>query len=138
MKARFIDHIRRTTFDGAPLIGCFVDGRADLWVPGAEFLGSCSAVVASLFLGEACITDRANLPALLADCRAAQGQAARLHEIRTRRAQRAKAAEFRRRATLDARNHAAWCACWSCGKGGRGVIASAPRMKPRHTWRVNA
>jgi hypothetical protein len=81
----------RVTFDGCRVRVVMVDERASAWVPQGEYLGESSARVLSLFMSEVCITDRADLPALLADCRVARGDVVRLGELRRNRATRAAA-----------------------------------------------
>ncbi len=131
-----VDRFERSTFDGARVLAQFVNGHADLWVFGAEFVGSTSARVASLFLGEVCVTDRSDLPRLFAEWRAADGAPSALVALRVARALRAARAAARAVGVRDIRNHAHVCQCQFCGGRSlpRGYVAAAPRLKPRVQW----
>lgn len=86
-----VSTFERTTFDGTRVCVEMVDARAGAWIPQGEYLGSSSARVLSLFMSEVFITDAADLPALLADCRRAQGIPLALSTLRLNRARRAEA-----------------------------------------------
>lgn len=90
-----VSTFERTTFDGTRVRVEMVDDRAGAWVPQGAYLGSSSARVLSLFMGEIAITDAAGLPALLADCRRAKGSALALSTLHRARA-RARVRALRR------------------------------------------